>query len=395
MIQQFDIERYNYSLPEEKIAKFPLAQRDRSKLLLWKNGNISHYFFYEAPALLPQGSLLVFNDTRVIAARLIFQKSTGASIEIFLLHPEKPTRDIAESMSLRQESEWSCLIGNKRRWKDGILELQCGEQILCASWADRERNMVRFEWGGGLTFADIINRAGVTPLPPYLKRKARKEDVIRYQTVYSRQDGAVAAPTAGLHFTNNLLDEIRKRAIQTEYVTLHVSAGTFKPVEVADYRNHAMHREQIVIRRKSIESLIQYADNIIAVGTTSLRILESLYWHGVQLTKDFNTPFFISKNSPYEEKSDLSFSDAMKTLHKFMSDNDLEALHGETEIFIYPGYRIRSAKGLFTNFHLPKSTLLLLVAAFTGDDWKNIYDEALKHGYRFLSYGDSSLLLRS
>ncbi len=395
MKSRFDIEQYNYPLPAKRIAKFPLAQRDQSKLLLWENGDISHHIFHEVPSLLPDGSLLVFNDTRVIAARLLFKKSTGATIEIFLLHPEKPTRDIAESMNLRQESVWSCLIRNKRRWKEDSLKLQCGEQILRASWTDRERNMVKFEWSGGLTFADIVNLAGETPLPPYIRRKVQKEDASRYQTVYSREDGAVAAPTAGLHFTEDLLREIKKKDIRTEYLTLHVSAGTFKPVETEDYRDHAMHREQIVIKRKSIEKLILHADRIIAVGTTSLRILESLYWYGIQLSKNPEASFFISKSMPYNEPSDLTFAESMKILHNFMDSNNLDSLHGETEIFIYPGYRIRSTKGLFTNFHLPKSTLLLLIAAFTGNDWKSIYDEALRHDYRFLSYGDSSLLLRS
>lgn len=396
MEEDFNIEQYNYTLPEERIAKYPLKERAKSKLLAWNDGTISHHIFEQASSLIPQNSLLVFNDTRVIAARLQFQKSTGAHIELFLLHPELPTRDISEAMTLQHSSVWLCMIGNKKKWKEGTLVYNLGDIIIKASYHDREQNLIRFEWTGNETFADIINKAGETPLPPYLKRKPVENDSKRYQTVYSKNNGAVAAPTAGLHFTETILDQFKTKHIGTEYLTLHVSAGTFKPVEAEDYRDHPMHCEQIAIRKESIQNLLHNREHLIAIGTTSLRILESLYWFGVLLTKDPHATFFIHKNLPYETglPKDISFEDALIQILDFMEVKNMVELHGETEIFIYPGYKIRTAHGLFTNFHLPKSTLLLLISSFVGAAWKDIYREALANNYRFLSYGDSSLLLR-
>ncbi len=396
MEEDFNIEQYNYQLPEERIAKFPLKERAKSKLLTWKKGKISHHIFEQAASLIPQKSLLVFNDTRVIAARLQFQKSTGAHIEIFLLHPELPTRDISESMTLQDSSVWLCMIGNKKKWKDGTLTVKLGDITIMASYHNREQNLIRFDWTGGETFADIINKAGETPLPPYLKRKPVDADASRYQTIYSKNNGAVAAPTAGLHFTENILNQIKAKNIDTEYLTLHVSAGTFKPVEAEDYRDHKMHCEQISIRKESILNLLHHHKNLTAVGTTSLRILESLYWFGVLLTENPDARFFIHKNLPYETglTDDISFEHALIQILNFMEAKNITELHGETEIFIYPGYKIRTAQGLFTNFHLPKSTLLLLISSFVGEAWRDIYNEALAHDYRFLSYGDSSLLIR-
>ena len=396
MKEDFDIEQYNYTLPEGKIAKFPLKERAQSKLLIWKKGAISHKTFKESPSFIPPNSLLVFNDTRVIAARLLFQKSTGANIELFLLHPELPTRDIAESMILQKSSVWFCMIGNKKKWKSGELANKLGNTNVKASYHNREQNLIRFEWTGDKTFAEIINKAGETPLPPYLKRKPELDDSSRYQTVYSKNDGAVAAPTAGLHFTESILKQIKSKKIGLEYLTLHVSAGTFKPVETTDYRNHEMHCEQLSIKKESLHNLLQHCDQLIAVGTTSLRILESMYWYGVMLIINPKAKFFIHKILPYENglPKDIPFSDALERIIHMMDDEKLNILHGETEIFIYPGYNIRTAKGLFTNFHLPKSTLLLLISTFTGENWKEIYEEALSNEYRFLSYGDSSLLLR-
>lgn len=396
MDQDINIEHYNYLLPDERIAKFPLEERSRSKLLLWKKGIISHEIFEGAPNHLPPDSLLVFNDTKVIAARLLFQKATGALIELFLLHPEQPTRDIAISMTVQETCVWSCMIGNKKKWKEGELVLSVGGIKITASYHDRESNLIRFDWTGKDTFADLINTIGETPLPPYLKRKPNLNDASRYQTVYSKNDGAVAAPTAGLHFTPSILDKIKEQNIGLEYLTLHVSAGTFKPVEANDYRNHEMHCEQMVIAKESIENLLSHHNKLIAVGTTSLRILESLYWYGVLLDARQDAPFFIDKNTPYnpELASDISFDKSLTIVLSYMAKKQLTELHGETEIFIYPGYEIKTAHGLFTNFHLPKSTLLLLVSAFTNGAWKQIYSEASAKGYRFLSYGDSSLLLR-
>lgn len=394
MKEVFNIDEFKYDLPDERIAKYPLQKRDESKLLLWRKGQISHHQFSAAPDLVPKSSLLVFNDTRVISARLLFQKSTGARIEIFLLHPELPTRDIQAAMAVKRSVTWHCLVGNKKKWKEETLEKQVGNAVFTASYHSREKNLIRFEWTGEGTFAEIVNKSGETPLPPYMNRKPEKEDSVRYQTVYSKNDGAVAAPTAGLHFTESILDKFQKKEIDLEYLTLHVSAGTFKPVEAVDYRNHDMHCEQIVIKVSSIENLIKNHDKIIAVGTTSLRILESLYWYGVLLSGNPGAPFTITKNLPYLLKSQLSFHEALSKIMQLCKEQKLHELHGETEIFIYPGYQIKSAAGLFTNFHLPKSTLLLLISSFVDGEWKEIYREALSHDYRFLSYGDSSLLLR-
>jgi len=390
----FDIKEYHYHLPEERIAKYPLKKRDASKLLFWEKGQITHHQFSEAPDLLPENSLLIFNDTKVIAARLLFEKSTGAQIEIFLLHPESPTRDIQKAMTITGSTTWHCMIGNKKKWKEGKLLKQIGNDTLTAAYSDRENNLIQFEWTRKQTFADIVNKSGETPLPPYLKRKPVEEDSDRYQTIYSKHDGAVAAPTAGLHFTNEVLKKLERQNIQMEYLTLHVSAGTFKPVETSDYRHHDMHREQIVIDQTRIKKLIQNHDKIIAVGTTTLRILESLYWYGVMLRENPEYLFDINKDLPYRQKTNMSFQQALEEVFNYCERQKLHELHGETEIFIYPGYNIRSAKGLFTNFHLPKSTLLLLISSFVNGQWKDIYREALAHDYRFLSYGDSSLLLR-
>ncbi|NJN26259.1 MAG: S-adenosylmethionine:tRNA ribosyltransferase-isomerase [Cyclobacteriaceae bacterium] len=396
MPNDFNIEQYNYTLPEDKIAKYPLLQRDLSKLLRWEGGHISHHTFSDAPHLIPEKSLLVFNDTRVIAARLLFAKSTGAQIELFLLHPELPTRDISEAMRLENEAVWLCLVGNKKRWKEGQLMLTVGKHSVKASYHDREANLIKLEWTAGITFAEIVNLAGKTPLPPYLKRKAEAEDTTRYQTVYSKNHGAVAAPTAGLHFTEPVLAQLARRGIASAYLTLHVSAGTFKPVESEDYRNHDMHCEQIVIHQTSLENLLNHQKRIVAVGTTSLRILESLFWYGAMLSQNPQAHFFIDQDLPYhmETNEGFAFSDALHLILARMKAENIRELHGETEIFIYPGYKIRTATGLFTNFHLPKSTLLLLVSAFTDGAWKGIYHEAIANDYRFLSYGDSSLLIR-
>lgn len=392
--EDFDIEKYNYSLPEEKIAKYPLADRASSKLLLWNKGVITHHIFHLAPDLIPGKALLVFNDTRVISARLLFEKSTGAQIEIFLLHPEFPTRDIQKSMTLKNSATWLCMIGNKKKWKDGVLKKKIGHATLTAAFDDRDKDMVRFEWSGEYTFAQIVNASGETPLPPYLKRKPVMDDAKRYQTIYSKNNGAVAAPTAGLHFTDEIIQKFHELNIPAEYLTLHVSAGTFKPVDAGDFRNHDMHCEQIVINTASIEQLLRYHQSIIAVGTTSLRILESLYWFGVLLNTDPDAVFSIGKDLPYKIAAALTFEEALKQVLEYCKRHQLSELQGETEIFIYPGYKLKTAVGLFTNFHLPKSTLLLLISAFTNGDWKSIYNEALGNNYRFLSYGDSSLLLR-
>jgi S-adenosylmethionine:tRNA ribosyltransferase-isomerase len=394
MDSAFSIETYDYLLPEEKIARFPLAKREESKLLLWRNGAISHHIFRETPDLLPPDSMLVFNDTRVIAARLHFKKDTGAAIEVFLLHPELPTRDVAASMAQNHTVAWQCLIGNKKRWKEGTLSKRIGRTTMTASYFDREKDLVQFYWDTDETFAEVINQAGMTPLPPYLGRPAQPADAINYQTVYSQHDGAVAAPTAGLHFSTELLDKLKIQGIKSEYLTLHVSAGTFRPVEKSDFRQHEMHFEQLVVKKAALENIYSHRGSLIAVGTTSLRILESIFWFGAMLKENPQADFMVSQTLPYEIDTTLSFRQSVEIVLDYMLKNDLTVLHGETGIFIYPPYRIRSAHGLFTNFHLPKSTLLLLIAAFAGNRWQTVYNTALLENYRFLSYGDSSLLLR-
>jgi S-adenosylmethionine:tRNA ribosyltransferase-isomerase len=394
MNDDFNIENYSYELPENRIAKHPLPQRDASKLLLWKKGQISHHHFRDCAALIPANSLVVFNDTKVIPARLHFHKQSGAIVEIFLLHPMLPTTDIQKAMTLSETVVWKCLIGNKKKWKQGSVQCAVGKNFLSASYHLREESLIRLEWTSDDSFADVIDQAGKTPLPPYIKRNPVPEDARRYQTVYSENHGAVAAPTAGLHFADKTLQELKNAGIQTEYLTLHVNAATFKPVEVADYRTHNMHCEQIVITTGCMQRLLEYNDRIVAVGTTSLRILETLFWFGNLLDKDPEASFTITRHLPYLLKPTLSYRQALERVLDYCARRKLSELHGETEIYVYPGYLIRSAIGLFTNFHLPKSTLLLLVSAFTNGAWKEIYQQALSHNYRFLSYGDSSLLLR-
>jgi S-adenosylmethionine:tRNA ribosyltransferase-isomerase len=395
------IEAYDYPLTEARIAKFPLEQRDASKLLCWRNGDISHRFFREVPELLPAQSLCVFNDTRVIPARLIFQKATGAIIEIFLLDPLLPSVEVEQAMQATSGCVWKCLIGNKKRWKNNEpLQLhEASEGVssgLTAAYHDRERDLIQFTWTGDKKFVEVVDAAGHTPLPPYLHRQVAESDKLRYQTIYSRHQGAVAAPTAGLHFTEPVLQEMERKGIQRDFVTLHVGAGTFRPVQVSEYTQHHMHSEQVVLTKALVDKLSQFRERVIAVGTTSMRTLESAYWYGVQLLTGGNSRFVIDKLQPYAipPESLPSRMEAFLAIAAFMEQQGLEKLGGSTEIFIYPGYDFRVVDGLITNFHLPKSTLLLLIAAFTRGDWRRIYDEALAADYRFLSYGDSSLLLR-
>ncbi len=389
----FDIEAYNYPLPQENIARFPLKDRDQSRLLVYKKGQIAHKTFFELPDLLDKESLLVFNNTKVIAARLFFHKPSGARIEIFLLNPVHPATDIADIMQRQAPVAWSCLIGNKKKWKGGTLRLTMGEITLEAELTDVENNLVRFNWNSDIPFASVIEMLGNTPLPPYIRRAEQEDDKTRYQTVYSKHEGAVAAPTAGLHFSDPVMEKLHSRGIKTAYVTLHVSAGTFKPVDSADFRHHDMHCEQIILDKKTIKSLHDNYGSIIATGTTSLRTMESLYWFGVKIIEEEKPSFFIEKDYPYASHKEVTFRSSLENVLGFMDKNSLSTLKGETEIFMYPGYRCRSAQGLITNFHLPKSTLLLLIASFMGDDWKRVYSEALGNNYRFLSYGDSSLIL--
>ncbi|WP_247237306.1 S-adenosylmethionine:tRNA ribosyltransferase-isomerase [Telluribacter sp. SYSU D00476] len=400
--ERIRLEEYEYALPDDRIARYPLSPRDSSKLLVYQQGEIDHHHFYNLPEHLPAEALLVFNDTRVIPARAYFQKPTGATIEVLLLHPEEPTRIINDAMLVRNECVWECMIGNKKRWKlaetlTTTLTVSGQELELKASYADYEHNRVRLQWDADLTFLEVVQALGEIPLPPYLKRDTEESDKQTYQTVYARQEGAVAAPTAGLHFTDKVFEQLDHKGIRRSFLTLHVGAGTFQPIKAGTVVEHHMHAEQVVYTRELIEQLLQRIDTIIAVGTTSLRSLESLYWYGVKLLRQDTTEFWIEKLYPYPfAPADLpSAQEALTAILIYMDEKGVTQLVGETEIFIFPGYPFRLCRGLITNYHQPGSTLILLVAAFVGEDWKKIYNEAFAKDYRFLSYGDSSLLWRN
>jgi S-adenosylmethionine:tRNA ribosyltransferase-isomerase len=387
-----DVNNYTYQLPPEKIAQYPLAQRDQSKLLYYTTGKIEHKKFKDLPELLPPGSTLFFNDTKVIPARLIFHKTSGAYIEIFLLNPIEPSPLLAESLQATETCAWKCTIGNLKKWNVDTLSKRVNGIEITAKLVDREAGVVKFIWSGGHTFAEVVQCIGNTPLPPYLKRDPDATDEERYQTVYSNRKGAVAAPTAGLHFTPAVLATLRDKRIPLDFLSLHVSAGTFLPIKVTNALDHRMHEEQMVINRQNIETLLQ-AKTIVAVGTTSLRTLESLYWYGVKLIQNANAEFNIGQHDAYTLDELPTAARALQAIRHHMDIRQEETLTGETSIYIVPGYRFRLCSGLITNFHQPASTLILLVAAFIGDDWRKVYDEALANDYRFLSYGDSSLLL--
>ena len=399
LAETFRLSDYTSDLPDDRIARYPVSPRDASKLLVYKNGAIDHLRFRQLTDQLPADSLLVFNDTRVIPARVYFQKSTGATIEILLLHPEVPTRIINDAMLVTRQSTWACMIGNKKRWKlaetlTRVISIQEKSVTLQASYADYEQNLVQLSWDSDATFLDIVLALGEIPLPPYLRRATETQDQDTYQTVYARQEGAVAAPTAGLHFTDAVLQQLADKGIQRAFLTLHVGAGTFQPIKVETITEHHMHSEQVVYTRGLIESLLQKTARIIPVGTTSLRSLESLYWYGVKLLRGESAEFWIEKLYPYSvlEAEVPSAQQSLTAVLAFMQNQNLTEITGETEIFIFPGYTFRLCKGLITNFHQPGSTLILLVAALVGEHWKKIYEEALSQDYRFLSYGDSSLL---
>ncbi|MEZ4828386.1 MAG: S-adenosylmethionine:tRNA ribosyltransferase-isomerase [Bacteroidia bacterium] len=394
---------YHYELPEERIAQHPIAQRDHSKLLVYNKGKISHKQFYQIPEELSPGTLLVFNDTKVIRARLLFNRNTGALIEIFLLNPHTP-HEVNQAMQATGECTWSCMIGRKKRWKEGetllsILNIAEKEVTLNATLADRESNLVHFSWQPGeIAFADIIRSLGEIPLPPYIHRDTDDQDSEQYQTVYARQEGAVAAPTAGLHFTDTVLNSLKSKGIDQTFVTLHVSAGTFLPVKHDRVVEHDMHTEQIIATESLVEKLAGHAGPVVAVGTTSMRLLESLYWLGVQLLTAGEPapgkPFFIQKLEPYRAEKKLlpGRHKSFEAVLSFMRQHGLKQWTGETQILILPGYPFQVCDGLMTNFHMPGTTLILLVAALVGEDWRKIYEEALEKEYRFLSYGDTSLL---
>lgn len=391
---EINLNDFLYDLPEDKIAKAPLTNRSDSKLLVYKTEAISHNSFKSLPDQLPSNAQLVFNDTKVIPARLFFTKETGALIEIFLLEPVAPIKEVASAMLVKKQCQWKCMIGNQKKWKDAqVLSKEVNEEIsLNAQLIDRENQLVEFTWNSDMEFVHIIEAAGKIPLPPYINREVTFADKDRYQTVYSSYEGAVAAPTAGLHFDDEVITNLKNAGVRLDYLTLHVSAGTFQPIKVDNAIEHNMHSEQVVVKKETILSLLK-SEMTIAVGTTSMRTLESLYWFGVKLLKTTEASFFIEKLYPYQVKDTPSKNEALEAILNFMERKSIQQITGSTEIFIFPGYQFRICKGLITNYHLPGSTLILLIAAFIGKDWRKIYKEALANDYRFLSYGDSSLLL--
>ncbi len=400
-IQEIAIAEYDYPLPDERIAKYPLAERDTSKLLLYRGGEICEERFANLPGFIPQGALMVFNNTRVIQARLRFRKETGAQIEVFCLEPEQPA-DYQLVFQERNECIWQCLVGNSNRWKGGVLS-----QVINIAGVDVtlsvERvssaatvNLVRFFWDGGFSFAELLEAAGELPIPPYLNRKTEENDKNTYQTVYSKVKGSVAAPTAGLHFTPAVLSALDAAGVQRGEVTLHVGAGTFRPVKSELIADHEMHEEYIEVQRALLERLVAADGAAVAVGTTSVRTLESLYFLGEKVSENpaiEESELFVEQWAPYNREHTLSTVEALKALLLWLDRKGLDRIHSHTRIMIAPGYEFRIVRAIVTNFHQPKSTLLLLVSAFIGGNWRKVYDFALENGFRFLSYGDSSLLI--
>ncbi len=405
--KDIQIEAYNYTLPEERIAKFPLEMRDASKLLLYQNGNISHTIFKNISQYLPEGALLIFNDTKVIHARLHFTLESGAQLEILCLEPLQP-HDYQQNFSSTKPVRWKCLIGNNRKWKSGAVEKGIGEWgygvMLTASRMQRldDTFEVEFSWNdNNLAFGEVLANAGIIPLPPYLNRENVASDEERYQTIYAREQGSVAAPTAGLHFTDAIFKALDQKGVERLFVTLHVGAGTFKPVKTNTMAEHHMHEESIFVQKATIEKLLHAKQNgkpVIAVGTTSMRTLESLYWYGVQLLHDNNAECNIEQWTPYAPSSPLTPQGGTPTLQSLqailehLNTQQKDTLEGYTQLLIAPGYDFKIVDGLITNFHQSKSTLLLLVSALVGEDWRRIYAYAMENDFRFLSYGDGSLL---
>lgn len=405
-IPKLDITEFNYDLPKQKIAQFPLEKRDKSKLVIYREGKISESTFKQIPELLPENSLMIYNGTKVVQARLIFQKETGANIEIFCLEPISPTREIQQAFEQHSGIVWKCLIGNSKKWKTGILSrifsINGKEVLLTAERLDQYSSfsLIKLSWDPGiLSFSNILIHCGIIPLPPYMDRKADEEDKFRYQTVYAKSEGSVAAPTAGLHFTNEVFNALKKKNISFSEVTLHVGAGTFKPVSTADVRDHELHTEQVIVKKEVILQVLKFLDkNIIVVGTTTTRTIESLYWFGVKLIVDeidYDT-INVEQWDPYKEEYNIGISvkDSFEAIILNLEKKGKQEIFGQTRLIIIPGYQYRISTILITNFHMPQSTLLLLVSAFIGKQWKDVYDYALKNDFRFLSYGDSCLFFK-
>lgn len=397
--KEIQIRDYSYPLPDERIAKYPLSERDASKLLIYDKGNILEDSFRALPKYLPEGALMVFNNTRVIQARLHFMKETGALIEIFLLEPAIPA-EYQENFVQREQSAWYCLVGNLKKWKEGSLSrsIQMGGRMVelhaTRTGQHGTSHCIQFQWTGGTSFAEILDAMGELPIPPYLNREAEESDKKTYQTVYSKVEGSVAAPTAGLHFSERVLSALDAKGIDREEVTLHVGAGTFKPVKSQEIGDHDMHSEHIAVGRGTIQKLLEHQGRAIAVGTTSVRTLESLYYLGEMVANDANAEdLHVPQWIPYEGTHPLSTVQTLQALLQYMDRQQIGVLHATTQIIIAPGYRYHIVERMITNFHQPQSTLLLLVSAFVQGDWHRIYDYALAHDFRFLSYGDSSLLI--
>jgi len=400
--KEIHISDYNYELADERIAKYPMAERDHSKLLIYHHGEVGEDVFYNLPKHLPTKALMVFNNTKVIQARLHFRKDTGALIEVFLLEPAEPA-DYEQMFQMRGQCSWLCLVGNQKKWKEGALTRELdvkGERLVLKATRKGEHGTsqwIDFEWDGDVPFADIIDVVGELPIPPYLNRETQESDKTTYQTVYSKIKGSVAAPTAGLHFTERVLADLDAQGIEREELTLHVGAGTFRPVKSETIGEHPMHTEYIAVRRHTIERLIAYEGQAIAVGTTSVRTLESLYYMGLKVMENpdlTEEQLHVNQWEPYDgngKKEDVRV--VLQALLDWMDRHALTVLHSSTQIIIAPGYDYHIVKMLVTNFHQPQSTLLLLVSAFVKGDWRRIYDYALSHDFRFLSYGDSSLLI--
>lgn len=399
--QHINISDYSYTLPDSRIAKYPLEQRDSSKLLVYSNGTISSDCFCNLPEHLPEKALMIFNNTKVIQARIHFRKETGALIEVFLLEPAMPT-DYELMFQTRCRCSWYCLVGNLKKWKEGRLVRKItvgGNECLLTvtkSNVHGTSHQIDFVWDLDVSFADILDAVGELPIPPYLNRATEESDLTTYQTVYSKIKGSVAAPTAGLHFTDNVLSALDSHGIEREEITLHVGAGTFRPVKAEDIADHDMHTEYISVSRKTIERLIGYGAKAIAVGTTSVRTLESLYYLGLKIAANPSvdeSQLHVGQWEPYNTNSCMPAAESLGYILKWLDNNEQSVIHASTQIIIAPGYEYKIVNMLVTNFHQPQSTLLLLVSALVKDDWRKIYDYALSHDFRFLSYGDSSLLI--
>lgn len=401
-IKHIRIKDFDYPLPDDRIAKFPLPERDHSKLLVYRQGCVSEDHFYHLPAYLPAGALVVCNNTKVIQARLHFRKETGALIEVFLLEPFAPA-DYEQMFQRRGHCEWLCLVGNLKKWKEGTLRLAVtmgGIQVVLTATrleTHATSHRVAFDWDNPqVSWAELLEAVGELPIPPYLNRATEESDKETYQTVYSKIKGSVAAPTAGLHFTDRVLADLDAHGLEREELTLHVGAGTFKPVKSEEIEGHTMHTEFISVGRRTLERLIAHDGEAIAVGTTSVRTLESLYYMGAKLIArpDLSEEqLHVTQWEPYETHPEVTTVEVLRALLDYLDRHDLPALHSSTQIIIVPGYQFHVVKMLVTNFHQPQSTLLLLVSAFVKGDWRKIYDYALAHDFRFLSYGDSSLII--